>query len=82
MAEIPGLSFLVFGCVNSAKRHVTSESWRKKGGKHAQLGEAVRGWTNSYGLRVIADLTQQLYLSMPSYATWLQARRGRAQPDS
>ena len=52
-------------------------SWRKKGGKHAQFAEFIRGRRDS--LRLIADLTQQLYLDMPSYSTWLQAKYAQGQ---
>ena len=56
------------------------ETWKKKGGRHAQLGQIVRGRTGN--LRVLADLTQQLYLHMPSFAAaLLQARQAPVQPD-
>ena len=41
------------------------ESWKEKGGKHKRLIEP--GWVRTDNLRVLADLTQQLYLEMPSY---------------
>ena len=42
------------------------------GGRHAQLIESA--WIRVDNLRVLADLTQQLYLNMPSYGTWLEAK--------
>ena len=48
------------------------ETWKKMGGRHAQLIEP--GWVRTDNLRVLADLTQQLYLNMPSYGTWLEAK--------
>ncbi len=41
------------------------ESWEGKGGMHKDLIGPARGRTDN--LRVLADLTQQLYLGMPSY---------------
>lgn len=43
------------------------ETWKQMGGRHAELIE--RGWVGVDDLRVLADLTQQLYLNMPSYGT-------------
>jgi hypothetical protein len=48
------------------------EAWEEMGGRHAQLIEP--GWVRAVNLRVLADLTQQMYLNMPSYGTWLDAR--------
>ena len=48
------------------------ETWRKIGGKHAEFANA--GWTRLDNLRVLADLTQQLYLGMPAYGTWLDEK--------
>ena len=48
------------------------EAWRKVGGRHAELIEP--GWVRTDNLRVLADLTQQLYLNVPSYGTWLKAK--------
>ena len=42
------------------------------GGKHAEFANA--GWTRLDNLRVLADLTQQLYLGMPAYGTWLDEK--------
>lgn len=48
------------------------DAWKKMGGRHAQLIET--GWVRTDNLRVLADLTQQLYLNMPSYGTWRDAK--------
>ena len=40
-------------------------SWKEKGGKHKNL--VGQGWIRADNLRVLANLTQQLYLGMPSY---------------
>ncbi len=44
-------------------------SWKEKGGRHKMLIEP--GWARTDNLRVLADLTQQLYLGMSSYGTYL-----------
>ena len=48
--------------------HYLDQSWKEKGGKHEQL--ITPAWVRTDNLRVLADLTQQLYLNMPSYSTW------------
>lgn len=48
------------------------DAWEKMGGRHAQV--IGPGWVRTDNLRVLADLTQQLYLNMPSYGTWLDAK--------
>jgi hypothetical protein len=48
------------------------EAWKKKGGRHAQLIEP--GWVREENLRVLANMTQQLYLNMSSYEAWHDAR--------
>lgn len=47
--------------------HIT---WEKKGGKHSTLISPT--WINVRldNLRILADLTQQLYLGMSSYSEW------------
>ena len=46
------------------------ESWKEKRGKHKDLIEP--GWgVRTDNLRVLADLTQQLYLGMPSYDSFI-----------
>ena len=48
--------------------HYLRTSWEDKGGRHNELIKAA--WARIDNLRVLADLTQQLYLGMPSYAKW------------
>ena len=48
------------------------ETWRELGGRHAALGGAASLRTDN--LRVLADVTQQLYLGVPSYADWVSAK--------
>ncbi len=57
------------------------EAWKEMGGRYAQLSGTA--WVRTDDLRVLADLTQQLYLNMPSYGQWLEAKwRSRgAKPD-
>lgn len=51
-------------------------SWKEKGGMHEAL---IRpGWIRTDNLRVLADLTQRLYLGMPSYDS-VPIRRSRQQ---
>jgi len=52
--------------------HSIQDSWKEKGGKHAQF--ISPGWVRVDNLRVLADLTQQLYLGMPSYHAWMEAK--------
>jgi hypothetical protein len=44
--------------------------WEQKGGKRAQLIPYFR----EDNLRVVADLTQQVYLDLPSYHKWLEEK--------
>jgi hypothetical protein len=46
------------------------EKWKKLGGMHAQLIEPAWVGARMSNLRTFADLTQQLYLNMPSYGEW------------
>lgn len=46
------------------------ETWKRLGGRHQELVEP--GWVRTDNLRVLADLTQQLYLNLPSYGAWLE----------
>lgn len=48
------------------------EAWKKVGGEHARLIEPA--FVRTDNLRVLADLTQQLYLNMPSYGAWLDEK--------
>lgn len=52
--------------------HSLQETWKQKEGQHAQLIGA--GWVRTDNLRVLADMTQQLYLNMPAYGVWLEAK--------
>lgn len=46
--------------------------WKEKGGKHEKLVE--RGHAHFDNLKTLADFTQHLYLGMPSYAAWREAK--------
>jgi hypothetical protein len=48
------------------------EAWKKAGGQHAPFSEAR--WLETANLRILADVTQQLYLGVPSYSVWHQAK--------
>ena len=48
-----------------------ADSWEKKGGPHDKLLPDLERTNN---LRVLADLTQQLYLGMPSYQSFVHDR--------
>ena len=52
--------------------HYFQESWKSKGGKRAALVDP--GYVDISHLRTLADLTQQVYLDMPSYHKWSEAR--------
>lgn len=52
--------------------HNLEIAWKEKGGRHAQLIEP--GWVRAENLRMLANMTQQLYLNMPSYETWYDAK--------
>ena len=64
-------------------------SWEEKGGKHKTLIESARVRTRIHNLRVLADLTQQLYLGMLPYGssrstrhtTWLPAEPSAKNPE-
>ena len=49
-----------------------AKTWQEIGGRHAAIGCASRLRTDN--LRVLADVTQQLYLEVPSYADWMSAK--------
>jgi hypothetical protein len=46
--------------------------WKNKGGKRAQLIQPA--YIRQDNLRVLADLTQQVYLGLPSHSEWLRAK--------
>jgi len=48
------------------------EAWEKVDGRHAEIAKS--GWIRTENLRVLADLTQQLYLHMPSYSEWSEEK--------
>ncbi len=50
-----------------------TDAWKQKGGRHAQL--ASHASIRLDNLRTLSDLTQQLYLGLPSYGSWLEQRR-------
>ena len=52
-----------------------TEEWKKIGGRHAKFAE--HAMIKMENLRVLADLTQQLYLNMPSYGAWLEQKRNK-----
>jgi len=59
-----------------------NNTWEEKGGDHKRLIEPAWISVRLDNLRILADLTQQLYLGMPSYGKWrkekwekLRARR-------
>jgi hypothetical protein len=47
-------------------------AWKEKGGKHAELAEPFH--FDPENLKILADATQQLYLGMPSYFEWRNAK--------
>ncbi len=54
--------------------HHLHSTWKEKGGKHARLIEPAWVSVRLNNLRILADLTQQLYLDMSSYATWQEEK--------
>ena len=52
--------------------HSLEESWEKKGGVHKDFIGTGLGRTDN--LRTLADLTQELYLGMPSYHSAILAK--------
>jgi hypothetical protein len=49
-----------------------SETWKDLGGRYAGFAQTISHRSSS--LRLLADCTQQLYLGMPSFHTWLEAK--------
>ena len=49
-------------------------TWEEKGGKHRELIEPEWVSVRLDNLRILADLTQQLYLGMPSYGKWREEK--------
>lgn len=50
-----------------------SMTWEEKGGRHKDLSSP--GYVRLDNLKVLADLTQQLYLGLPSYSDWLVTKQ-------
>ncbi|NQT01113.1 MAG: hypothetical protein HQ580_03760, partial [Planctomycetes bacterium] len=53
--------------------HSLENAWKEKGGEYAQL--ISPGWIRVENLRILADLTQRLYLGMPFYHEWMRVRQ-------
>ena len=51
------------------------DAWKNAGGRHAEFGQS--DWLEAGNLRLLADLTQQLYLDLPSYQTWCESKWSR-----
>lgn len=58
--------------------YALSKTWRDKGGRHAEMENGRRSYIEN--LRDLADMTQQLYLNMPSYSDWLRAKWEKRNP--
>ncbi len=54
--------------------HYLSSTWKEKGGKHEKLIEPAWVSVRLNNLRILADLTQQLYLDMSSYGKWREKK--------
>ena len=52
--------------------HFLEQVWKDKGGKHAQLVEPA--YVHLDNLKTLANFTQQLYLGMPSFGAWREAK--------
>lgn len=52
--------------------HYLEVVWKEKGGAHKQLAEFASLRLDN--LKVLADVTQQLYLDMPAYFEWRRAK--------
>jgi hypothetical protein len=48
------------------------DSWEEKGGRHNEL--ISPGHVQLDHLKTLADLTQQLYLGLPAYHDWTEAK--------
>jgi hypothetical protein len=62
--------------------HSIRAAWEKAGGRRAEVTK--RAWLRTDNLRVMADLTQQFYLNMPSYHAWSEEewkKRNRRRAD-
>lgn len=54
--------------------HYLNTTWKEKGGNHKRLIEPAWVSVRLNNLRMLADLTQQLYLGMESYGKWREAK--------
>ncbi len=54
--------------------HRLSSTWKEKGGKYEALIEPAWVSARLNNLRILADLTQQLYLDMSSYGKWREEK--------
>lgn len=54
--------------------HSLNITWEEKGGDHKRLIEPAWVSVRLNNLRILADLTQQLYLGMPSYGKWREEK--------
>ena len=54
--------------------HYLNKAWEEKGGDHKRLIEPAWVSVRLNNLRMLADLTQQLYLGMPSYGKWREEK--------
>lgn len=52
--------------------YLLRSAWEQMGGKHKEL--ITPGYVRLDHLKTLADLTQQLYLGMPSYHEWREAK--------
>ena len=55
--------------------HDVEHEWRKSGGLREEL--VTPGYVRMDNLFTLASLTQQVYLDLPDYFTWLKERYGR-----
>ncbi len=51
-----------------------SVTWKEKGGIHAEIIEPAWISARLDNLKILADITQQLYLKMPSYNKWREEK--------
>ncbi|WP_316976087.1 hypothetical protein [Shumkonia mesophila] len=73
----PRASVIVFTSTELFAEWDLQSSWSKLGGRHAELSDPA--YIHLDDLFTLGDLTQQLYLGMPSYDAWRHARFRRRQ---
>jgi len=54
-----------------------SRAWERKGGKHKELTSRAMIQHNLSNLKLLAELTQQIYLDMPSYYDGLHSKNSK-----